>query len=331
MKVRQPGPLGSAPNRSAIRQRIAYRLLVATAKSKPSGRFGSAWTGAWIRATAGMTGSSRIRIHRERVTVNTGYAYPAFSRRWPFYNAPLVELVWQTHATAGRKVTLVDVGAAVGDTALLVMAQCPDAVDRFVCIEPDPEFYGYLTQNLGSRRGVVLVDQMLSDTENGAPDLVRIHSGTASAQGDSVQPTTTLDQVLLDEPSVDIIKIDTDGFDGRVLAGSKNTLARHAPSVIFEWHPILIDQTGQDPMLPFRVLEAAGYDQFVWFTKEGKFSHVMSGFDELAVSELAILCRSGQGPEPDWHFDVVALPSGRRAPSADAISDLVHARKQRRL
>lgn len=153
---------------------------------------------------------------------------------------------------------------------------------------------------------------MLSDDAGFERELVRTHRGTASAQGCESRPSTTLDSVLeaAGGPAVDVLKIDTDGFDGKVLAGATRLLNDHRPAVIFEWHPLLYDATGQNRHRPFEVLSAAGYRWLVWFDKYGVFSHVDDGYRRGPVDVLAELCVAGRGPGPDWHYDVVALPDG---------------------
>jgi len=290
---------------------VIYDGLVQLAGVR-SRRAGALWEQAWDLAWRRLSGPVETTIHGRRVVVNAGYSYPAFSRRWPTYNDPLVELVHQARQAKGSPVTLVDVGAAVGDTVLLVLERCPSAVGTVHCVEGDDEFFGYLTRNLGGTPGVALHHALLSDAEGDEARLVRVHKGTASAQGTDRTAATTLDSVLAlaGGPSVDVLKIDTDGFDGKVLAGAVRLLAEHRPAVLFEWAPRVYDATGQDRHRPFEVVSAAGYRWLVWFDKYGAFSHVEDGYRPKPVDVLAELCVSDRAPGPDWHYDVVALHEG---------------------
>ncbi len=288
---------------------MTYSALVRLAGIRSPLR-GAVWERAWDAAWRRMSGPVETTLHGRRIVVNAGYSYPAFSRRWPTYNDPLVELVHQVHVAKGSPIVLVDVGAAVGDTVLLVQERCPGAVGELHCVEGDPEFFGYLQRNLEGIAGVRLHRALLSDEEGEEAGLVRVHKGTASAQGAERVGATTLDSVLegAGNPEVDVLKIDTDGFDGKVLAGANGLLRRHRPAVIFEWAPRVYDDTGQSRHRPFEVLGAAGYRWLVWFDKFGAFSHVDDGYHPGSVDVLAELCASGRGPIPDWHYDVVALP-----------------------
>jgi FkbM family methyltransferase len=290
---------------------LTYNALVRIAGSR-SVLVQAAWERAWEAAWRTLSGPVHTSIHGHDVIVNAGYSYPAFSRRWPTYNDPLVEVVHRAHMAKGGPITLVDVGAAVGDTVLLVLARCPGAIGAVHCVEGDDEFFGYLAANLTDIPQAQLHHALLSDSAGTVPSLVRTHKGTASAQGGERLPAVTLDSVLhaAKWPSVDVLKSDTDGFDGKVLAGATGVLASSRPTVIFEWHPILYDATGQDCQRPFEVLADAKYRWLVWFDKYGAFSHVDDGYRPDQVEVLAQLCVSRRAPGPDWHYDVVALPEG---------------------
>ncbi|MGD9948924.1 MAG: FkbM family methyltransferase [Desulfobulbus sp.] len=218
-------------------------------------------------------------------------------------NAPLVELTYQVWKLAGRAIRVLDVGAAIGDTILLLHANLPEALSAFVCVEGDPEFFGYLSRNLSCLANGRLLNVLLSDREGPIPQLVRIHSGTASAQGTANSRATTLETEIVED--IDVIKIDVDGFDGRVLMGARDLLKRCHPAVIFEWHPILCQQTGNNWTDHFDVLIGCGYTKFVWYSKFGKFSHFTFNYSFDEVAALAEYCLGEI--EADWHYDIIAL------------------------
>lgn len=250
----------------------------------------------------------RTRIHGKKVLINHNYTYPYTARRNPEFNNPLVELVHQSFLALKRPVSVVDVGAAVGDTVLLLDANCGSEVGTYYAIEGDSEFYGYLENNLRGMKKVILHHAFLSSQEGVESSLVRIHGGTASAQGEEKTKAVPLDRLLISSgpEHIDILKTDLDGFDGKVLLGAKKILERYKPAVIFEWHPVLCEKTGNDYLLPFELLKEQGYQKFVFFTKFGTFSHFMLGWDKDAMDLLKRFCERSLVC-PDWHYDVVAL------------------------
>ena len=134
-----------------------------------------------------------------------------------------------------------------------------------------------------------------------------MHAGTASPQGVDVVPAAPLDELLAAARIVDVLKIDTDGFDGMVLAGATRLLASH-PAVLFEWHPRLARAVDVSLDLAFDVLDRAGYRRFMWFDKLGRYSHTEPGTAASDRRARAEWCLGESTPKPDWHYDVIALP-----------------------
>jgi hypothetical protein len=98
-----------------------------------------------------------------------------------------------------------------------------------------------------------------------------------------------------------------DGFDGEVLAGATRTLKGDKPGVIFEWHPVLYEKTGNDWRTPFEVLKLCGYKTLLWYTNEGHFNHFSGLNDTDMIVKMAALCL-GEKAAGILHYDIVALP-----------------------
>lgn len=302
--------LSHADRRNGIASAL-YNFLVLTCRLKDRRLYRRAWRYLWDLGQRKLGGPVATKIHGRHVTVNFGFTYPINARLYPRLNDPLLHLVQQCYACTGRPIWMVDVGAAIGDTVLLVDANSRDTVRRFICVEGDEGFFSLLCANLNGMPGVQLVNALLSAAPGEESSLVRIHGGTASAQGRARTLATTLDTVLsgLAPQFVDLLKIDVDGFDGRVLLGSKGALRRFSPPVIFEWHPRLCHATGSSPLAAFDALRECGYDKLVWFNKLGFFSHFSVLSDDTATSMLERYCITEES-DGDWHYDVVALPTG---------------------
>jgi FkbM family methyltransferase len=287
----------------------SYRGLIVASPLARSRLGAKVWERAWRRLERRARGTTQIRLHGHSVRVNIAHPYPAFMRRWPSYNSPLVRVVQMVHESSGRPVVLVDVGASVGDTALLVTERCPGMLEEIWCIEGDDTFAAMLEENVRDLSGVQVLHAMASDG-TAAPALVRTHAGSAGPRGPRGIAASPLDELVAGARTVDVLKIDTDGFDGRVLQGSARILSEHAPIVQFEWHPALYRAAEVPVELPFDVLRNAGYEAFVWFDKFGRFAQTEHGSSNEALADRAQWCMEGDTPAPDWHYDVVALPCG---------------------
>ncbi|MGD9713590.1 MAG: FkbM family methyltransferase, partial [Thermomicrobiales bacterium] len=229
-----------------------------------SGRMGRAWRKAFF-----LFGQSRVltrtRFHGASVVVPAGHPYQVFLNRYPTYNTPIlvaIDLAWR-----GLPLTYCDVGAGVGDT--MILARSTNRIGVTIGIDGDESFLKLARRNLDSVASCELICSMLTGRDG---DEIRglepVHAGTRTAIGDWASEGVSLDTVLAGR-SVDILKVDVDGYDGQVLQGAGDTLGRYSPIVVFEYHPALIDGVGQTRSLPWDALGLAGYDRAIAFDKFG--------------------------------------------------------------
>ncbi len=147
-----------------------------------------------------------LQIHNKTVFANYGYTYPIICRKFPSYNMPLVELAYQTCLSKARAISVVDIGAAIGDTVLLLESSLPGKINSYYCIDGDSQFFSYLQQNLSFLPNAFFINALLAEEKSKIRNLVNIHPGTASAQGDQLIDTTTLD-CLLEEGKIEYTKV----------------------------------------------------------------------------------------------------------------------------
>lgn len=268
-----------------------------------------------------------VRVHGHDVILNGGNNYPLIVQDHRWFNAPLVELCQQAFLTKGAPITMVDTGAATGDSVLLIKHRCPGAVGRFVCVEGDEEFHEILLRNMGRFDDVVVVKALLAAEEKRIPALVKPHRGTAAAIGPGRVKAVRLDSLQqIAETPPEVLKIDVDGFDGEVLAGATSILMAHRPAVIFEWHPQLVAAAGNDPLQAFASLAAAGYTRFLWFTNLGTFSHFTAIPPEALLRQHAGYLQAVNA-RSDEHFDIIALHESSRLDEL-ALACMKHARER---
>ena len=80
-----------------------------------------------------------------------------------------------------------------------------------------------------------------------------------------------LDDIVKDEEFVpDLLKIDTDGFDFKVLRGCKKILQDMKPVIFFEWWSIRLKELGEEPVSIFEYLFTFGYRKALFFDNYGK-------------------------------------------------------------
>ncbi|MDP9005190.1 MAG: FkbM family methyltransferase [Verrucomicrobiota bacterium] len=141
---------------------------------------------------------------------------------------------------------VVDVGANLGFTALL-FAKLVGPRGQIYAFEPSPPIYAKLLQVVEKNQ---LANVRCFNLGCGAARkretlLVPASSGNATIRRSGVSlpgacrelniEIDTLDHVILAlAPRVDLLKIDTEGFEDQVLAGAEEIIARHRPVVYIE-------------------------------------------------------------------------------------------------
>lgn len=131
----------------------------------------------------------------------------------------------------------VDIGANIGNHALYALKFL--GADRVIAFEPNPVALRVLELNMilnGHERQVAIHRVGLSDREGRvALRLPFANIGGAWLEDSDAGELTIVpgDPILADEP-VGFLKIDTEGHELRVLAGLRETIARHRPPMFVE-------------------------------------------------------------------------------------------------
>jgi len=146
---------------------------------------------------------------------------------------------------------IIDVGANIGSMTFRFAAMAPKG--RVYAFEPTDYAYTKLLKNISLNPQIAAritpVQRFLADqnrlehemkayaswkVDGNAPNSHPLHGGTRM-QANSI-PAVTLDQFCLENgiQRVDLIKIDTDGHEYKVLKGARKTIKRYLPYVVFE-------------------------------------------------------------------------------------------------
>jgi len=122
---------------------------------------------------------------------------------------------------------VVDVGANVGFFSLMAARRFPGA--RIVAIEPVPQLFDCLTHNLGDRSHTLLLNVAVSDSAETvqmsySPMDSEVSKVTSS--GEVSVEARTLDDVAQEYglETVDLLKVDVEGFEAHVLRGARRVL-----------------------------------------------------------------------------------------------------------
>lgn len=236
------------------------------------------------------------------------HALPDILARHPDYRRNLVDAVLASKSEEPR---VIDIGANIGDTAILLTRCVPDI--QVLCIESYSRFLPYLKSNTGQISGVTIAEAFLSDRNSLLRGTYDEGRGTAhlviGSNGETI-PTRTLDELLSDFPDFqrpDLIKIVVDGFEPKILRGSKIVLVDAKPVVFYEWVPYLYRLAHEDNVSHAEFLMENGYDWFMVFTNIGELLLRARRPGAEILESLGSFSEARRGID-NLHFDVVAFP-----------------------
>ena len=209
---------------------------------------------------------------------------------------------------------LLDLGANIGYFTLLG-ASLVSAHGQVVAFEPNPDNVALLRLGIRENGFTNVVVHALAlaegagsfalyaDRRSSLSYAVEATREVPGARPTHVVPALALDAFLDDLGPVDVVKIDVDGNELRVLSGMRGLVARDRPVLVIEFAPRDLAQVGNvEPESPLEELAALGYELFVL---DGAST---PGRGPLAVPAIV----AEQAASGSTHLNLIALPKSRQ-------------------
>ena len=154
---------------------------------------------------------------------------------------------------------MLDIGCHFGIFTFGMLCRCGPG-SRAVAVDPSP---------VACR----MVEHIAKGNDGATPgELEMIDAGIASSgyfvlPGDQPQkdrirvPIRTIDDLVAEFGTPDLIKIDVESFEGDVLKGGSKTLGEHRCILFLELHNKMARDRGADPEMALKTLRAFGYNR----------------------------------------------------------------------
>lgn len=215
----------------------------------------------------------RMSCNGESLYMHLSHQLPLYQAVHPLYDRALPRIAKRI-AEGDREVAMIDVGANIGDTAVSVLST---AGGRCICVEGDDRYFPLLVRNTARYGSRVAHVYALCTSETTQEVVSAVRSGGTTrftdTQGESHSaPLLTLDEIVARHPhaaQTNLLKIDTDGFDFKVLRGAVHLLAIAKPILFFELQPSFLEGQGEDPLSIFPWLSDRGYDRVLLYDNAG--------------------------------------------------------------
>lgn len=264
-------------------------------------------------------GANRLvsaQMYGRRFVIPAEHPLPMILMIWPQCNRGLglaAEVVASASASRPQR-AMIDVGANVGETVAIVESYSPSRY-VYLCIEPDADIAELCRLNyrdasqvqvqrcfVGECEGMTV---RLQDDGRANPSTVLVERGDGDSEpkGKLSRLDTVARGFATQYGGVDLIKVDTEGYDFSVLRSAENLLKDYHPAIYFEWYPTLLSQLGESISGGFTYLAQLGYHHFVFFTSPGNYYCRVSDPDELLLRSLAAVATADPSIQ---YFDVFA-------------------------
>ena len=233
-----------------------------------------------------------IQFGKKALFMNASHSSPIFRVEYPYYDTALIRICNFVKGKFGY-LTMIDVGANIGDTVSLIT----DEVNgKFLCIEAEESYFQLLLMNTKNIPNITCSKSLMSDNCDTINSELVTKSGTAhisesvSFENKNLERTITVDKLLEKYPeflAANLVKVDKDGYDYKVIRGSKGLFERTRPILFFELAPkYLINIGKEDPISIFKDLLIWGYTSVLVYDNFGIPLAFIDMADKEIISQL---------------------------------------------
>ncbi|HLP35719.1 FkbM family methyltransferase [Lacibacter sp.] len=188
------------------------------------------------------------------------------------------------------EMTIVDIGANVGDTIAIVKSVVEVPI---IGIEGDEVTYSFLKQNAQQFSNISIINSFLGDKRQELK--VELESSGAnttvipSESGTRVIAFKTLDEVLqegFNDRVIKLIKLDIEGFDTIVLRGAYERIRKDQPALFFEYNRDVMKAINEDGLSTLLSFTEYGYNKIAFFDYHGRLLLVTSMSNQKEITYL---------------------------------------------
>jgi FkbM family methyltransferase len=180
--------------------------------------------------------------------------------------------------------TIIDIGANIGDTAAVIAQYCGN---KMIVVEASDYYAEILSRNVKQFPNPIEIERVFVSDGNEVRGSLHYRGGTAffeESSGTSTEsPKTTKRLCDIADATTRFLKIDTDGFDTKIIRAGLEWLSAEKPAILFE-NSISDKEALLDANSLFESLRGIGYEYFIYWDDPG--FHVLSTRSMAAIKDL---------------------------------------------
>ena len=204
-----------------------------------------------------------------KVKMNLSHDLAFNIKNYPTYNKNL-GLVAEIISKKYPSLNIIDVGANVGDSVAIIQ----DKINaNFLCIEGNPKFIPLLKENQKNLQNIQIEQCFVGEETSKVKPVNNLGTAFLEQDENGIE-VKTISSVIESHPdfkNTKLIKVDTDGFDNKIIRGAKQFLLESKSSIFFEYDPYFLAKQNEKGTEIFEFLTGLGYSKFVIFNNFGEY------------------------------------------------------------
>jgi FkbM family methyltransferase len=204
---------------------------------------------------------------------------PFHSLNFPTYNKNLA-LIGKYVSEKYKDSSIIDVGANIGDSVANLRQESRLPI---LAVEGNKKFLSFLIENIKQFRETVIAPFFV-DEKKGKATLVNYNDSAYILSSNGGESVVTMNFLLEEYPlfkKTKLLKIDTDGFDTKIIRSSVDLLDSQHPAIFFEYDPYFLLKQAEDGIEIFSFLINHGYESIILFDNIGRLVCSLSLSNDL--------------------------------------------------
>lgn len=247
--------------------------------------------------------TKQVRVGNYTLLANAEHPIEDHLKNYKYYSRNLPRIAKYLEMKYSQY-SIIDVGANIGDTIALL--RTADVDQQVYLIEGEPSYFKLMQTNLPQFNKAKAYLTFLGEESTLQTGAIASADGTARL--DKNAATTIhiqkLDELALKEQfeEVKLLKIDTDGFDFKILRGSFDLLTRLKPVLFFEYDAVYLEEQNEDGLQTLYALQQLGYHKAIYYDNYGKMLLSTTLDNRPLAEQLYAYMRKREGAFP--YYDV---------------------------
>lgn len=250
----------------------------------------------------------RYNLNGIDILIPLKHDLPIIKRIFPFYNSNIGRIARYIKEKYSE-FQAVDVGANIGDTAIIIKSQIDVPI---LCIEGDVFYFDILKKNTANLKNIVYENSFVGADEKVKINFINYKGSARLAVTEKPNQTIELKSLINIVSSykgfdqIKFLKIDTDGFDCKIIRENVDFIEKFNPVIFFEYDPYFLDLNKDNGLSVFQTLFGLGYNKTIIYTNTGEFLLSLNLGNKQLLEELHLYF---SGRKSDMYMDICVFHS----------------------